>query len=76
MTGENWPLIGRMRSPGAFIAGALSGYGSMAACAAGQLCAAWVTDSPRPAYAGLLSSERHSDDALIAEIVALGNGSL
>ena len=76
MTGENWPLIGRMRSPGAFIAGALSGYGSMAACAAGQLCAAWVTDSPRPAYAGLLSSERHSDAALIAELVALGNGSL
>ena len=76
MTGENWPLIGRMRSPGAYIAGALAGYGTMAACAAGQLCAAWVTDSPRPEYARLLSNERSSNSALIAELVALGNGSL
>src|SRR5205085_10108226 len=35
MTAENWPLIGAMRTPGAFVAGALSGYGTMSACAAG-----------------------------------------
>lgn len=76
MTEENWPLIGRMKTEGAFIAGALSGYGSMAACAAGVLCAAWVTGNPVPDYGRLLSSERHSDPALMAELARLGKGSL
>ena len=44
MTPENWPLIGSMRTPGAFMAGALSGFGSMAATATGEICAAWTSD--------------------------------
>ena len=36
MTDENWPLIGPMGTDGAYIVGALSGFGSMSACAAGQ----------------------------------------
>lgn len=73
MTPENWPLIGRMRTPGAFIAGALSGYGTMAACAAGALCAAWMSGAERPAYAEALSPARYEDESLMAEIAALGS---
>ena len=76
MTKENWPLIGRMRTPGAFVAGALSGFGSMAACATGEICAAWVADSPRPDYAKFLSSDRYADSALMAELNELESGSL
>ena len=39
MTEENWPIIGPLDNEGAFVIGALSGFGSMAACAAGKLCA-------------------------------------
>lgn len=76
MTGENWPLIGKMKTEGAFIAGALSGFGSMAACAAGALCASWVAGKPVAAYAKLLSSDRHADAPLMAELAALGEGRL
>lgn len=76
MTEENWPLIGKMRTPGAFVAAALSGFGSMAACGTGALCAAWVTDAPRPRYARSLSSERYADTALMADLAGTGKGSL
>ena len=35
MTDENWPLIGPLGVEGAFVVGALSGFGTMAACTAG-----------------------------------------
>ena len=76
MTQENWPLIGRMTTDGAFIAGALSGYGSMGACAAGSLCAAWVAGEPVPAYAKVLDGSRYADAALMDELRALGTGAL
>lgn len=76
MTPENWPLIGPMRTPGAFVAGALSGFGSMAACATGSTCAAWVTGASLPDYARSLSRERYGDAALMAELSGLGQGSL
>jgi glycine/D-amino acid oxidase-like deaminating enzyme len=76
MTEENWPLIGKMKTEGAFIAGALSGFGSMAACATGALCAAWVAGEPVPQYALSLSSDRYADEALMAELAALGTGRL
>ena len=46
MTEENWPRIGPMQADGAFMVAALSGFGSMAACAAGPVGAAGVTTSP------------------------------
>lgn len=76
MTEENWPLIGPMKTPGAFVAGALSGFGSMAACATGAVCAAWVAGRPVPPYARSLTSERHGDAALMAELTELGKGTL
>jgi glycine/D-amino acid oxidase-like deaminating enzyme len=76
MTGENWPLIGRMQTPGAFVAGALSGYGSMAACAAGSTCAAWIMGTALPDYAAPLSPARYANPALMAELAGLASGSL
>jgi glycine/D-amino acid oxidase-like deaminating enzyme len=76
MTEENWPLIGKMNAQGAFIAGALSGYGSMAACSTGALCAAWVVGREIPEYAKALSSDRYADHALMSELALLGKGSL
>jgi len=76
MTPENWPLIGPMKTPGAFAAAALSGYGSMAACGTGSLCAAWVMDTARPNYASVLSSERYAYPALMQELIRAGKGSL
>lgn len=76
MTEENWPLIGPLKTPGAFVAGALSGYGSMAACATGALCAAWIAGRPIPDYARSFGLERHSDAALMAELASLGKGTL
>jgi glycine/D-amino acid oxidase-like deaminating enzyme len=73
MTQENWPLIGPMRAPGAFVAGALSGFGTMAACKAGEIAAAWVADGDFPPYAPALSCARHADAALMAELAALNS---
>ncbi|MGI9234982.1 MAG: NAD(P)/FAD-dependent oxidoreductase [Woeseiaceae bacterium] len=68
MTKENWPLIGPMGPEDTYVVGALSGFGSMAACAAGQLGAAWVCEGALPAYAEQLSLERYADTTLIARL--------
>lgn len=75
-TAENWPLIGPLKKAGAFVASALSGYGSMGACAAGSLCAAWVSGKPIPEFARVLSPARYADKALMAELAGLGKGTL
>ncbi len=58
---ENRPLIGPLPVQGAYVIGALSGYGLMAACAAGELLAAHLTGSSLPAYASSFVLERYSD---------------
>ena len=75
-TEENWPLIGPMATPGAYVAGALSGYGSMAACAAGAICAAWIAGRPIHDYARSFGLDRHADAALMNELARLGKGAL
>jgi glycine/D-amino acid oxidase-like deaminating enzyme len=65
MTEENWPLIGPMATEGAFMVAALSGFGSMSACAAGKLCAAWVMGASLPDYASALSKARYEDGKLM-----------
>ncbi len=77
MTAENWPIIGPLKTPGAFVIGALSGFGSMAACAAGSLCAKWMRGGNLPAYAQQLSLSRYQNELLMAELKLLGEqGSL
>ncbi|MFT5502466.1 MAG: glycine/D-amino acid oxidase-like deaminating enzyme [Gammaproteobacteria bacterium] len=65
MTEGNWPLIGPMGVDGAFIVGALSGFGTMAACAAGSLCASWMTSDGLPDYASDLSMLRYNNQTLM-----------
>ena len=65
MTQENWPLIGPMGVDGAFIVGALSGFGTMAACSAGSLCASWMAGADLPDYAVDLSMARYQDETLM-----------
>jgi glycine/D-amino acid oxidase-like deaminating enzyme len=76
MTDENWPLIGSLDGKGAFVIGALSGFGSMAACAAGKLCAAQVSGQALPDYADDLSLARLDNVHLMAELAALNNKGL
>jgi glycine/D-amino acid oxidase-like deaminating enzyme len=70
MTPENWPLIGPMRTPGAFMAGALSGFGIMGATATGAVCAAWIAGAARPGYAQSFTLDRYGDSVLMAELRA------
>ena len=70
MTQENWPLIGPTRTSGMFVAGALSGFGTMAATATGAVCAAWVAGGDRPAYAEGFTLRRYENEALMAELRA------
>ncbi len=60
-TAENRPLVGPLPVHGAYIVDALSGYGIMAACAAGELLAAHVTRGPLPPYALAFALERYRD---------------
>ena len=73
MTAENWPLIGPMRTPGAFMAGALSGFGTMAATATGAICAASVIGAAGPDYAAAFTLARYDDAALMAGLRASGS---
>lgn len=68
MTKENWPLVGPLDQKGAFVAGALSGFGSMASCAAGSLCADWVCGGELPQYANALALNRYEDPALQSQM--------
>ena len=57
-TPDNRPLIGPLPVEGAYIVGALSGYGVMGSQAAGELIAAHVTDAALPDYARAFSYDR------------------
>jgi len=73
MTRENWPLIGPGGVQGSFVIGALSGFGSMSACAAGAMVAAWVAGGELPGYAKQLSPARYDDHELMAQIRSVAN---
>lgn len=70
MTEENWPLIGPLGVDGAYVVGALSGFGTMAACAAGALCAEWMCGDEMDDDARALSPLRLSDSALLGDLRA------
>jgi glycine/D-amino acid oxidase-like deaminating enzyme len=60
-TRENRPLIGKLPVGGAYVIAALSGFGVMTACGAGELLAAHVTGGPLPHYAPAFALERYQD---------------
>ena len=60
-TPENRPLIGPLPLPGAYVVGAMTGYGLMASQAAGELLAAHVMGEPLPADADAFLLSRYDD---------------
>jgi glycine/D-amino acid oxidase-like deaminating enzyme len=71
MTDENLPIIGPLQTEGTFVVAALSGFGTMAACAAGELCASWVSGTRLPDYASRLSLQRYDDPDFMTGISLL-----
>lgn len=62
-TRENRPLIGPLPLKGAYIFGAVSGYGIMASQAGGELVAAHISGSTLPPYAPAFQLDRYQDPA-------------
>ncbi len=62
-TPENRPLAGPLPIEGAYVCGAVSGYGLMASGAVGELAAAHITRSALPAYAAQFALARYDDPA-------------
>jgi sarcosine oxidase, subunit beta len=60
-TPENRPLIGPMCVDGAYLIGAVSGYGIMSACGTGDLLACHVTGAALPSYSPAFMLERYDD---------------
>ena len=76
MTEENWPLVGPVGPEGFFVNAGHSGFGTMAACASGELVAAHVTGAALPDYASAMSPARYENEALMTEARASGRGTL
>lgn len=72
-TAENRPLIGPLSTPGAYIIAGLSGFGLMAACAAGELLAAHITAAPLPTYAPAFQLDRYANPDYAARLLAWGS---
>lgn len=60
-TRENRPLVGPMCVDGAYVLGAVSGYGIMSACGVGELLAAHVAGSHLPSYAPDFALARYDE---------------
>ncbi|HKI86895.1 MAG TPA: FAD-dependent oxidoreductase [Thermoanaerobaculia bacterium] len=70
-TPENRPLIGPLPVEGAYVLGALSGFGIMVSQGAAELLAAHLTGDTLPSHAPSFSPERFSDPAFLARLPEL-----
>jgi sarcosine oxidase, subunit beta len=73
-TRENRPLVGPMGVDGAYMIGAVSGYGIMSACGAGDLLAAHVAGSGLPWYASGFELSRYDDPEYQKKLESWGDG--
>jgi glycine/D-amino acid oxidase-like deaminating enzyme len=74
---DNRPLIGPLKVPGTFVCSAFSGYGIMAACAAGELVTSHVLGRDLPDYASALLPQRFDNPAYLEQIADLsGSGQI
>jgi glycine/D-amino acid oxidase-like deaminating enzyme len=64
-TAENRPLVGPLPVEGAWVLGALSGFGLMASPACGDLLAAHVAGAPLPQHAKWFLPARYEDPAYL-----------
>ena len=60
-TRENLPLVGSLPVEGAYVIGAVSGYGIMSACGVGELLAAHIGGAKLPSYARAFELSRYDD---------------
>ena len=67
-TRENRPLVGPLPVKGAFITGAVSGYGIMSACAVGELLACHVTGAELPEYSSAFVLSRYENPEYLKEL--------
>jgi len=72
-TRENRPIIGPLPVRGAYTVCGLSGYGLMAACAAGELLATHINGGDLPPYASAFLLSRYDDPAYQALLQAWGD---
>ena len=70
-TRENRPLVGPLPVEGAFVVGAVSGYGIMSACAVGELLAQHVTGASLPEYAPALLLSRYENSEYLKRLGTL-----
>lgn len=67
---ENLPLVGPAGPEGAFVCGALSGFGIMAACGVGELVATAVGGGDLPDWAHWFDLRRYEDPDYVSRIDA------
>jgi len=68
-TKENFPLIGPTKMSDVLLVGALAGFGTMSACAAGELCSKYIlNETELPDYARFFHPLRYEDGELMDEI--------
>jgi glycine/D-amino acid oxidase-like deaminating enzyme len=72
-TRENRFLAGPLAVAGAFVTGALSGYGLMSGNVAGELVATHITGGTLPAYAPAFAPSRYDDPAYAALVERWGD---
>jgi len=72
-TKENWPFIGPTEIDNVFVVGALAGFGTMAACATGELCALHLTEKELPNYAPYFHTKRSENPVIKKEMAMLNS---
>lgn len=73
-TKENWPLIGQTDVDNVYVIGALAGYGTMSACAAGKLCTSYILGKEAlPEYAAYFHPSRYRNEKIVKAISELNS---
>ena len=67
-TQDNRPHVGPLPIEGAFVHGALSGYGLMASAATSELAALHIMGGKLPEYTGAFHPNRFEDEEYLAKI--------
>lgn len=74
-TKDNLPVIGELDKD-LYLVGALAGYGTMSACAAGELIANYMSADDLPDYSKYFYPQRFENDELMEEISHYSSGQL
>jgi len=72
-TAENRPLVGPIGVDGAYVIGAVSGYGIMSACGVGELLARHITGSELPEYASTFELSRYDNPDYLKKLENWGD---